>query len=124
MGQAAGRRPTYFNRRKTKMIQVPWPGTWFQWTWALIGFFFARAFGKKLDQDIQNGEWFKNLTALERNIIARLLDATHHLWMGMLLMLYFTQADPGFWVGWGWFIDDLPDLPKRFAKYFSYLNGG
>ena len=44
-------------------LNIPWPDSLFEVTWALIGFTFARAFGKQLDQDIQNSQWFKSLRA-------------------------------------------------------------
>lgn len=108
---------------------IPLPETPLQITWTIIGFVFSRAFGKQLDRDIQNGEWFKGLSKPWQNFVKRLLDATHHFWMGMLLMVYagklsgWFSLDPQifFWVGWGFFVDDWPDMPARFVKYFRYL---
>jgi len=108
------------------VLQLPLPETLIQWTWFLIGFFFARGFGKQLDQDIQESEWFKSLPNDAQWILKRLLDSLHHLWIGMLLMVYGPKFFPEqkiefYWFGYGIFIDDLPDLPKRFREYFKYI---
>ena len=114
-------------------LNIPWPDTLFQVTWALIGFTFARAFGKQLDQDIQSSHWFKSLQGSQSliwgivppellgNLILRLLDFLHHFWMGLLLMIYYPASSELYWVGWGLVLDDAPDIPARFAGYFTYL---
>jgi len=112
-------------------MNIPAPTTFVQIVWALIGFFFARAFGKQLDQDIQNSSWFNNLNEeWKKNFIKRLLDFTHHLWLGLLIMIMYGSSEiiiigrlqiAPYWIGYGWVIDDAPDIPPRFRKYFSYL---
>jgi len=38
-------------------------------------------------------------------------------------MVYFPSVPEAYWFGYGLFIDDLPDIPKRFVEFFAYLNG-
>ena len=94
--------------------------------WMTMGFLFARAFGKKLDQGVQASKGFKRLPGWLQNLTRRLLDFLHHWWMGLLLWFYAppvalpTGFDQVFqYVGLGWFLDDLPDVPRRFRKYFA-----
>jgi len=109
------------------MLNIPVPSNFAESTFLLLGVFFGRAFGKQLDQDIQNSEWFKKHSGLVKELISRLLDFTHHWWVGALLMIIF-QSSPIvsiqilslppldfniFWFGAGTFIDDLPDIPPR-----------
>ena len=106
-------------------IVVPIPSTFEQAVWLAMGVTFGRAFGKKLDWDVINGDWFKSLSPLMQNIVARILDCTHHWWIGALLMLY-SPAMFGvilYWFGAGLLLDDLPDVPPRFNKIAtSYLD--
>lgn len=113
-------------------VQIPFPTTLIHLTWACIGFMFARAFGKQIDQDIQNGDWFKSLPPAWQSIVKRLLDFLHHFYIGLLLMIsykidevFFWGVTPVslYWFGWGLFIDDIPDIPQRLLRYFEYLNG-
>jgi hypothetical protein len=85
-----------------------------EWFWFSFGICFARCFGKTLDQDIQNSEWFKALSELEQWIVEHLLDFTHHWWIGALLVLYGGRVEI-IWFGWGLILDDLPDVPARFG---------
>jgi hypothetical protein len=48
--------------------------------------------------------------------VIRVLDVTHHWWMGALLMMYIVTPEI-FWFGAGLFVDDLPDVPRR-LKFF------
>jgi hypothetical protein len=80
---------------------------------------FGRAFGKKLDYRIQQGEWFKRQGVVVQWIVQRTLDFLHHFWMGGFLMIYFPNIPEIYWFGYGLFIDDLPDVPRRFKKLFS-----
>ena len=92
-------------------LLVPIPETFEAAVWFALGIQFGRSFGKQLDQGIQGEDWFKALPKWEREVIKRLLDFTHHWWMGALLMLY---APPfWYWFGAGLFVDDLPDIPNR-----------
>ncbi len=96
--------------------------------WMAIGFVFARAFGKQMDQGVQTTAWFNGLKDWQKGLVSRLLDFGHHWWMGLLLWFYAPSMTlpTGFdaplqFLGLGWFIDDLPDVPPRFRKFFSYF---
>ncbi len=108
-------------------ISIPIPENFLQSVWLALGIQFGRCFGKKLDYDIQNSEWFKQQHPLTQGIIKRLLDFTHHWWIGALLMIYITNPlivlgltfnlDKEFyWFGAGLLLDDLPDIPQRLSK--------
>lgn len=81
-----------------------------------MGITFAEGFGKQLDQDVQASPWYKGLTEMNRWIVKRLLDVTHHYWLGWGLMVV-TQgnSDFFFYFGLGVMIDDLPDIPYRYG---------
>lgn len=98
-------------------IPLPIPQTLFAATWFLIGFTFARAFGKQLDQMVQQTDWFLTLDAPRQWLVKASLDFLHHFWMGLLLMIY-APSESYYWFGYGVFIDDLPDVPRRFKKWF------
>jgi len=89
-------------------------------TWIVIGFTFGRGFGKRLDQGITASKWFKKRNPIIQGLLARILDVTHHFWVGLLLMLY-VPIPEAFYFGMGLFIDDLPDVPRRFRKLFTFL---
>lgn len=106
-------------------ISLPVPVTLLQITWAIIGFMFGRAFGKQLDHTIQETEWFKKQKLMAQWTVRAILDFMHHFWIGLLLMVYASLSPyPSelYWFGYGLFIDDAPDIPSRFAKYFTYLS--
>ena len=109
------------------LISIPVPVNFSESTFLVMGIFFGRAFGKQLDQNIQNTDWFKKLPQFWQTILCSVLDFTHHWWVGALLMLMF-QASPiytiqllslppldfnVYWFGVGLFVDDLPDIPPR-----------
>jgi hypothetical protein len=96
-------------------IVVPIPTTFEGAVWLAIGVTFGRAFGKKVDWDVINSDWFKALPSTQQNIVSRLLDFLHHWWAGALLMLYIPGAIP-YWFGAGLLLDDLPDVPERLGK--------
>lgn len=111
-------------------LRIDYPSNLIMVTWALIGFFYARAFGKKIDYEIQQTPTYQNLNPFIKYIVNCLLDATHHLWIGLLIMIRFGPEEiiyhlgwplMPYWIGWGIFIDDLPDVPGRFREYFAYL---
>ena len=103
-----------------------------QLTWFLIGFTLARAFGKQCDQTIKSTDWFKRRSKVAKWLIASLLDFLHHFWIGLLLMTYAQQIanaigispDAVFWFGYGVLVDDLPDIPRRYRRWFAYLFKG
>lgn len=106
-------------------INVPVPPTLLAMCWFLIGINFGRSFGKQLDQDIQGSDWYKNLHPNARWILKRVLDFTHHWWIGLLLVVYsyritwswwILRAEEIYWFGWGLFVDDLPDVPRRYPQ--------
>jgi hypothetical protein len=96
-------------------IVVPIPTTFEGAVWLAIGVTFGRAFGKKIDWDVINSDWFKKLTPLQQNVLSRVLDFLHHWWAGALLMLYVPGMIP-YWFGAGLLLDDLPDVPERLSK--------
>ena len=108
-------------------IVVPVPDFIFQifsspelFIWLMIGATFGRGFGKRLDQDIQASEWFKCKPYWMRWILKRILDVTHHWWIGAIIGLYaaYPQAQA---FGWGLFLDDLPDLYKRLRDIITSM---
>jgi hypothetical protein len=101
------------------MLAVPVPDTFEAAVWLGIGLLFARAFGKRLDQDIQASPWFKQLRPWEKWILKHSLDFLHHWWIGALIMLY-IPIPIAYWFGAGIFLDDLPDIPKRVKGYFKF----
>lgn len=103
------------------MIEVPIPETLIQITWFLIGLLFARSFGKKLDNEIKKTEWYKGQATLPKWLIAHTLDFLHHFWMGLLLMVYFSEYPEIFWFGAGLLVDDIPDIPARYQNLFKSL---
>lgn len=98
-------------------VTIPTPETLLALVFAGIGIAFGRGFGKRLDQDIQNSEWFKHRSPITRNFLKRMLDVLHHWWMGGLLMVYYPDTPEFYWFGWGLFVDDLPDIPPRLLKF-------
>ncbi len=105
-------------------IIIPTPTTLLGVVWFLLGIQFGRSFGKKLDQDIQAGEWFKALDQWQQWILKRALDFFHHWWIGALMVLYLPQYQEVVWFGWGLIVDDLPDIPRRYGITFSGLFNG
>jgi len=103
-------------------ISLPYPSNLFEATWFLIGFCAGRA-GARFDDNIKNSDWFKHLGYWRKKIVGFLLDFTHHFWIGLLLMVYTKNLLSGelYWFGYGLFIDDLPDVPARFAGWFKHL---
>jgi len=94
-------------------IAIPVPPNFLCWVWFAMGINFGRAFGKRLDQEIQATEWFRNKPKWMKWILKRLLDAIHHWYIGALLMIYFPNVPELYWFGAGLFVDDLPDIPRR-----------
>ena len=105
------------------MIQIPAPETLLQITWTIIGFMLARAF-KNLDHTIKETIQFEKLDPISQFLLGATLDFFHHFWIGLLMMVYSYGSQPVYWFGYGLFLDDLPDLPTRFRKYFDYLFNG
>lgn len=99
-------------------LPIPVPSSPVEAYWFLLGLTFARAFGKKLDWEIQQTDWFKNLSPFWKNLVKRTLDFLHHWWMGYGMWLYLVHPELK-WFGAGIFIDDLPDVPRRVKGYFK-----
>ena len=89
-------------------------------TWTIIGFMFGRSFGKQLDHTIMDDPFIKSLRPVWQWLIGAILNFLHHFWIGLLLMVYYPNTLL-YWIGFGLFIDDIPDIPKPFVKWFSYL---
>lgn len=99
------------------MISIPVPDTLEAVTLLVIGFQLSRSFSKKLDQSVQSTSTFKAQSPVIKWFIKSLLDFTHHYWVGLLIMVYGPAST--YWFGLGLFLDDLPDLPRRFRAMFS-----
>ena len=103
-------------------LTVPLPDTWLEATWFLIGFMLGRA-GAQIDYVVKQSQWFTQLPSTQQKFAEMGLNFLHHFWIGMLLMVY--AIDPikteMYWFGVGLFVDDMPDIPARFAKWFKYL---
>lgn len=100
------------------MITLPTPDNLLAVVYTGIGLAFGRGFGKQLDQDIQNSEWYKKQNPITCNIVKRLLDTLHHWWIGGLLMIYYPDTAL-YWFGYGLFLDDLPDVPPRIISFIE-----
>jgi len=107
------------------LIELPIPKNLLEWTWLAIGIVFGRAFGKQLDHEIQESDWFKGLPLFYQKILRFILDFLHHFWVGLLLMCYSQCFSPYqievYWFGYGLFLDDLPDVPARIRRFIKYL---
>lgn len=111
------------------IFDYPIPENMLQVLWLGLGIVFARSFGKSLDEDIQESGWFSSQGVFTQNVVKRLLDVLHHWWMGLALIVYSAPFmlfgyhvnlnQELFWMGWGIFYDDLPDLPIRIQGYFG-----
>jgi hypothetical protein len=100
--------------------QLPIPVSLFEICWAVIGFQAARAFSKRLDEDIleeleKMKEKHPNLYRL-RWFVERTLHFIHHFEIGLLLMVYFPRTSPLFWLGYGFFVEDGGYHAKEFLK--------
>ncbi len=110
-------------------LELPVPSTLLQVTWLLVGFMFSRAFAKNLDHSVQDTAMFKAQGKFVQTLIKNLLNFLHHFWIGLLLIVYAAQIalplrfspDVIAFFGLGLFLDDLPDIPQRFRKYFQTL---
>ncbi len=100
-----------------------------QVTWLLVGFMFSRAFAKNLDHSVQETAAFKAQGKFIQTLIKNLLNFLHHFWIGLLLIVYAPplasplrfSPDVIAFFGLGLFLDDLPDIPQRFRRYFQTL---
>ena len=82
-----------------------------------------------MNSDFKASSYFNELliSSDEGNIAAtilawtlpRLLDFAHHWGIGALLMIGFPDPNPLYWFGFSLFVDDLPDIPRRFRGYFT-----
>jgi len=103
----------------------PTPENLVEATWLIIGFLAGRCFGKQFDHMVQQTSWYKKQGMLAKWFIKALLNFTHHFWIGLLLMCYADRlpflSTEIYWFGYGLFLDDLPDIPSRFRKYFRVI---
>ena len=101
-------------------IPIPEPPTLKAVFWFLLAISAGQSF-KDIDYDIQESDWYKALGSFTQRIIKHALDFLHHWWMGLFLAVYAEDiafilgGDPVifYWFGWGLFVDDMPDVPKR-----------
>lgn len=113
-------------------LTIPIPQDNFQLVWLLIGMVFGRSFGKKLDHEIQQSEWFKDQPPYTQSMIKRFLDFFHHWWIGCIIWLYSPLivkliAWPSLemeilWFGVGLFLDDIRDFKHVLARYKASTN--
>lgn len=107
-------------------LVIPWPSNEKDFLWFALGLQFGRSFGKKLDHEIQQSEWFQTQPPWAQSIIKRVLDFTHHWWVGYILWCYAAAiaawigqpylVNEIFWFGIGLLVDDLPDLYNRIKE--------
>ncbi len=81
----------------------------------LMGASFAREIGKNLDQDTQSSKRFQSLDPFTQKIVKKLLDFTHHWWIGWGIMILNVPESSWWFIGLGILIDDLPDIPYRYG---------
>lgn len=114
-------------------FQVPIPTNNIEILWVLLGMSFGRNFGKKLDQGIQAHPVYLSLDPAIQGFIKRILDFTHHWWMGAILWLYahlwIQYLWPSFFVelkffGVGLFLDDIRDFKHVLSRYKKATNNG
>lgn len=108
-------------------LTIPIPVNNFEIVWLLIGMSFGRQFGKKLDQGIQETDTFKSLPGPVQGLIKRILDFTHHWWVGALIWLYAPLITTRWfwpsleleiiWFGVGLFLDDIRDFEHVLGRY-------
>ena len=108
-------------------LKIPVPVDNFQIVWLLIGMSFGRNFGKKLDYEIQQANWFKGLPPEIQGLIKRILDFTHHWWIGAIIWLYAPLITAWWfwpsleleimWFGVGLFLDDIRDFNHVKNRY-------
>jgi len=111
---------------------IPIPADNLQIVWLLIGMGFGRSFGKQLDHTLQQTKFFKDRDLFWQGMIKRLLDFTHHWWIGAILWLYAPTINTRFlwssyemelmWFGVGLFIDDIRDFQHVLARYKDATN--
>ena len=107
------------------MLEMPIPVTNLEIIALAMGITFGRNIGKKLDQGIKNSEWFSNRHAVFQWMVEKVLDCTHHWWIGALIWLYaaplavIVSVDPQFilFFGVGLFFDDIKDFEHVIARY-------
>ncbi len=114
------------------ILTIPIPLDNFQIVWLLIGMGFGRSFGKQLDHTLQQTKFFTDRDPFWQGMIKRLLDFTHHWWIGALLWLYAPLivkiiAWPALlpevmWFGVGLFLDDIRDFKHVLARYKVAVN--
>lgn len=111
-------------------IDLPVPFTFVEVIWFAMGLLFGRAFGKNVDYEVQQSDWFKNLDPRLKWILKRTLDFAHHWWIGAFIMLSYEATEiflfgrvpmAPYWFGLGLLLDDIPDVPRRIREMLGYL---
>ena len=88
--------------------------------WELVAFSASLLFFKELDYELQQTGWFLGYAEdksvrgiLVYRFLRVLLDALHHWWAGLALILY-APVPHLRWIGAGLLVADLPDFKRRF----------
>lgn len=120
-----------YGKEKIDLSEIPFPipTTLITIIWMGIGITLAREIGKNLDHEIQETDWYKSRSLIWKLILGRIMDATHHWYIGALIMLAYphdmilyigTMPVALYWFGLGVLIDDAPDIPPRIQKLLQY----
>lgn len=105
-----------------QIVTAVTPTTVEQLLYELIALSASLTFFKDLDRDLQEAPWFKKfeedesvLGILKYRASRLILDATHHWWAGLILMLK-APWEAGYWFGAGLFVADIPDFLRRLGE--------
>jgi len=107
------------------ILDLPVPVTSEQLFLVLLGLSFGHAFSN-FDYDMQQGKLYTGAPAWAQWLMKRLMDFTHHWWIGYAMYLYplpLQFAEAIRWFGAGVFYDDLADY-KQLLKRYKGLFGG
>ncbi len=113
------------------VLIIPFPGNNIELLWVLIGMLFGRTFGKQLDYTLQQTKFFKGRDPFWQGMIKRLLDFTHHWWIGAIIWNYPhlivktlswpTLLPEVVFFGVGLFLDDIRDFNHLIKRYKTAL---
>lgn len=104
-------------------ITIPTPETLIAITYFLLGITFGSNIGKRLDQSIKYSDWFKSQDPVVQWVLEKVLDITHHWWVGLLMVIHMAPLYTGdqyqmiYWFGWGLFADDAKDVQHLLDRY-------
>ena len=103
------------------VIELPWPTTIFQAAWFFTGLMLSLTISKKLDFEIMKMPEVLNLRRPWQILLGAILNFLHWFIVGLMIMAYSPETTGRFWFGLGLTVADIPDIPPRFLKIFSYL---